>query len=141
MTADDWYDTALDLEAVAVDRATDAYRRALALEPLHADAHVNLGRLLHEHGEPSAAERHYRAAAAAAPLDGRARYNLGVALEDQGRGAEAEDAYLDAIRVDESLAAAHFNLSRLLEARGEDALALSHLAAYKRLLDRGDAEA
>jgi tetratricopeptide (TPR) repeat protein len=136
MSADDWYDTGLDLEAVEPKSAVAAYREALAREPAHADAHVNLGRLLHEAGDLGAAERHYRAAADADAEDGRARYNLGVVLEDQQRDDEAMDAYRDALRVDDGLAAAHFNLSRLHEARGE-AQALSHLAAYKRLLEKG----
>lgn len=139
MSADDWYDTALDLEAVAPESAMEAYREALALEPDHADAHVNLGRLLHEQGALADAERHYRAAAAADSGGARARYNLGVALEDQGREPEAIEAYRDALRIDDGLAAAHFNLSRLCEAAGDESEALSHLAAYKRLLERGAA--
>ena len=138
MSADDWYDTALDLEAVAPDSAIDAYREALAQESGHADAHVNLGRLLHEQGDLPAAERHYRAASAADPEGGRARYNLGVALEDQGRVDEAIHAYRDALSVDDGLATAHFNLSRLHEARGDAEEALSHLAAYKRSLEGGE---
>ena len=39
-----------------------AYRRALELDPELADAHLNLGRLLHERGEAAEAERHYRRA-------------------------------------------------------------------------------
>ena len=136
MSADDWYDTALDLEAVAPDSAIDAYREALARESDHADAHVNLGRILHEQGDLPTAERHYRAASAADPEGGPARYNLGVALEDQGRVDEAIHAYRDALSVDDRLATAHFNLSRLHEERGDAAEALSHLAAYKRLLER-----
>lgn len=139
MSADDWYDTALDLEAITPESAIHAYREALTREPDHADAHVNLGRLLHERGDLVEAERHYRAASAADAEGGRARYNLGVVLEDLDRAEEAVLAYRDAIRVDEGLATAHFNLSRLCEARGDAAEALSHLATYKRLLERGDA--
>jgi len=141
MTADDWYDTALDLEAVAPESAMAAYREALALEPGHADAHVNLGRLHHEQGDLVEAERHYRAAAAADPEGARARYNLGVVLEDQHETDQAMAAYRDALRVDGGLAAAHFNLSRLCEASGKEAEALSHLAAYKRILERERAQA
>jgi tetratricopeptide (TPR) repeat protein len=137
MSADDWYDTALDLEAVDPQSAKAAYARALNLEDDHADAHVNLGRLLHEEGELAEAEHHYRAAVTADPESGRARYNLGVVLEDQGSGVEAIAAYLDALAVDDTLAVAHFNLSRLYEVGGEDAKALNHLAAYKRLLEGG----
>lgn len=139
MSADDWYDAGLDLEAVSAESAMAAYREALACDAGHPDAHVNLGRLLHEEGDLVAAERHYRAAAAD-PHGARARYNLGVALEDQGRLDEAMAAYRDALGVDDTLAAAHFNLSRLHEAKGEEADALNHLAAYKRLLDRGVAD-
>lgn len=137
-TADDWYNTALDLEAVATDEAVAAYRRALELDPDHPDAHLNLGRLLHEDGKLPEAEAHYRAAAAADVEGARAHYNLGVVLQDQGREAEAIAAYRKALSLDDDLATAHFNLSRLLESRGNEAGALSHLAAYKRLLGRGE---
>lgn len=134
MTADEWYDAALDLEAVSVEGAMRAYHRALDVEPDHPDAHLNLGRLLHEGGRLEDAEGHYRAAALADPQSARARYNLGVVLEDLDRVEEAMAAYREALRLDEGLATAHFNLSRLCEARGDEAEALGHLLAYKRLL-------
>lgn len=137
MTADDWYDSALDLEPVSSDDAIEAYRRALELEPSHADAHLNLGRLLHEAGRVEEAERHYRHAADADPGSARAFYNLGVALEDQSAAAGAIEAYEAALRLDPELAAAHFNLSKLLEAEGRQTDALAHLAEYRKLVDRG----
>ena len=136
MSADDWYNTALDLETVATDRAVEAYEHALQLEPGHADALLNLGRLLHVGGDLEAAERRYRAAAAADPGSGRTLYNVGVVLEDRGHPGDAIEAYHEAIRVDPDLAAAHFNVSRLLEADGRKTDALKHLASYKRLIER-----
>lgn len=136
--ADDWYNAALDLEAISLGEAVAAYRRALELDPDHPDAHLNLGRLLHEEGKLADAEAHYRAAAAADPEGPRAQYNLGVVLEDQGRAAEAIAAYRKSLGLDDGLATAHFNLSRLYQSRGDEAGALSHLAAYKRLLARGE---
>ena len=141
LSADDWYNTGVDLEAVAPDRAKEAYARALELDPSFADAHLNLGRLVHEEGAVAEAEAHYRTATSVDPASGRAFYNLGVALEDQGRAVGAIAAYEAALRLDSDLAVAHFNLSRLFEAEGRDADALSHLAAYKRLLDGGGARA
>ncbi|HUF74985.1 MAG TPA: tetratricopeptide repeat protein [Longimicrobiales bacterium] len=137
-TADDWYNMALDLEAGATPEAVAAYRRALELDPEHPDAHLNLGRLLHEDGKLAEAEAHYRAAAAADAEGARAHYNLGVVLEDQRREAQAVAAYRKALSLDGNLATAHFNLSRLLESRGNEAGALSHLSAYKRLLGRDE---
>lgn len=134
--ADHWYDIAVDLEGEDPAGAMAAYGTALALEPDHAEAHLNLGRLLHEAGRLPEAERHYRAALASDPRSARASYNLGVALEDQGRGAAAAAAYEVALRLDSALAAAHFNLSRLHEAAGRRTDALRHLADYRRLLGR-----
>jgi len=135
--ADDWYDAAVDLEREAPERAKEAYLRALTLDPGHAEAHLNLGRLLHEAGDVAEAEAHYRTALHADPASARAFYNLGVALEDQGRGPAAAEAYEAALRLDPELAVAHFNLSRLCEAAGRQTEALAHLAAYKRILERG----
>lgn len=141
MSADDWFNTALDLEAVATDEAVVAYRRVIDLDGDHADAHLNLGRLLHEDGQIAEAEAHYRTAAEADPESGRALYNLGVALEDQQLRQGAIEAYTAALRLDDQLAVAHFNLSRLLESEGHKAEALSHLADYKKLIERGGASA
>jgi tetratricopeptide (TPR) repeat protein len=132
-SADRWYDEGVDLEATDASAAAAAYRRALALEPRHPDANLNLGRLLHEAGDLEAAEAHYRAAADASPTSAGARYNLGVVLEDLKRWSLAIAAYREALRLDDRLAAAHFNLARLLQAKGQRAAALRHLARYKDL--------
>jgi tetratricopeptide (TPR) repeat protein len=132
--AEDWYDLGSDLESHAVEEARDAYRRCLELDPAHSDAHLNLGRILHELGEVEAAEKHYRLARAVRPRDGIAAFNHGVALEDLGRLNEAVQAYVQAVRVDPGHADAHFNLSQLYERMGRDTLALKHRAAYRKLV-------
>lgn len=137
LTADDWYDLAIDLEAVSVEKARAAYRRAIALDPGHAEAHLNLGRLLHEKGDLAGAESHYRQACAARPDSALAAFNLGVALEDRQQGGEAMDVYRRALKLDPEHAEAHFNLGRLCEAAGDRTGALQHLAQYKRILQRG----
>lgn len=133
MDADDWYDLALDLEAVAPAKAREAYRRAIALNPGHPEAHLNLGRLLHEEGELREAESHYRQALAADPESPLAAYNLGVVLEDRNRPGEAAEAYRKAVKHDPDHAEAHFNLGRLYEQEGDEERAVRHLAAYRRL--------
>lgn len=135
--ADDWFDLAIDLESVSVAQARAAYGRAIALDPGHAEAHLNLGRLLHEARELEAAEAHYRQACAARPDSPLAAFNLGVALEDGGRVAEALVAYRRAVKLDPGHAEAHFNLGRLCETAGDARSALRHLAEYKRLRERG----
>jgi tetratricopeptide (TPR) repeat protein len=137
LSADDWYDAALDLEAVSLDKARTAYRRAIGLDPGHAEAHLNLGRLLHETGDLAGAESHYRQACAARPDSALAAFNLGVALEDRGEARAAMAAYRRALKLDADLAEAHFNLGRLCEGIGDKSGALQHLARYKRILERG----
>lgn len=133
LNADDWYELGFELEPLAPAEARDAYRRALELDAHHADAHVNLGRLLHEDGRVSEAEAHYRLALSTSPEHATAAFNLGIALEDLRRPADAIEAYRKAIAADPALADAHFNLSRLYEKTGKRAAALRHLSAYKRL--------
>ena len=131
--ADGWFERAVELEAKSVEEARRAYLRAIELEPAHADALVNLGRLLHELGDVAGAAERYRRALAVRPGHATAAYNLGVALEDLGRLQEAIDAYRAALRVDDSLADAHYNLAGLFEKAGDRPAALRHLQTYRAL--------
>jgi tetratricopeptide (TPR) repeat protein len=133
LTAEEWYELACELEMTSVADARDAYERALRADASHADAHVNLGRLLHEEGAPAVAEKHYRAAIDANPQHETAAFNLGVALEDLGRVEEAARAYKRAIALDSGNADAHYNLAGIYERRGEKQAALRHLKAYRSL--------
>jgi tetratricopeptide (TPR) repeat protein len=133
LDAEDWYELGYELEASAVGEAQTAYRRAVALDPTHADAHLNLGRLLHEAGDLAGAEDCYRRAAALRPGDATPWFNLGVALQDRERPAEAVAAYARALAADPSLADAHFNLAGLHSQLGDRPAALRHLKSYKAL--------
>ena len=133
---DEWYDLGFDLEAVDMAEARDAYRRALELDPHHADAHVNLGRLLQEGGEPAQAVSHYLLALQDRAGHATAWFNLGIALEDLRRRSEAIKAYEQAIAAEPLLADAYFNLARLYEQAGKRAAALRHLSRYRLLVAR-----
>ena len=139
LSAEEWYGWGCELEAVSPAEAREAYERALELDPEHPDAHVNLGRLLHEGGKPAEAESHYRLALAARPEDATAAFNLGVALEDLGRAQDALSAYERAAEIDPANADAHFNAASLCEHLGQVAAALRHLKAYRKLLRGGSA--
>jgi len=133
LSAEDWYTLGCELEISSIDEARDAYRRAIELDLTHADAHVNLGRLLHEHKELAAAEAHYRQALSANPDHDTAWFNLGVALEDSGQHQAAVEAYEAAIARDAEHADAHYNAARMYQALGRPILALRHARAYQKL--------
>jgi len=136
-SADDFFERGCDLEEADPEAAADAYAKALELDPDHADAHVNLGRLMHEAGDAATAAEHYRHALAKRGNDSTAAFNLGVALEDLGRRAEAISAYQLAVQGDPPCADAHYNLSRIYEHLGQGAPALRHLRTYRALTGEG----
>ena len=133
-SADELFERGCALEATDPAEAESAYRSAVSLDPARADAHVNLGRLLHERGEPAAAAEEYRLALYSRPEDATAAFNLGVALEDLGRDLEAIDAYEKATALDPDHADAFFNLAGVCERVGRPAAAIRHLKTYRTLL-------
>jgi tetratricopeptide (TPR) repeat protein len=133
----DWLDLGLRLEGHAPDQARRAYERVLELEPGHADALVNLGRLFYEEGATEAAIVHYRRALEAAGGDHPvAGFNLGLALEDEGRLRAAADAYRVAMAADPTFADVHYNLARVYERLGDHVSALRCLKSYRALMRR-----
>jgi tetratricopeptide (TPR) repeat protein len=136
-TAEAWFNRGWELEPASEREAQQAYRRALELEPAHAGARVNLGRLLHEGGKLADAETVYRAGIAHAPGDALLQFNLGVLLEDLGRNDEAAEIYRAALRAQPAFADCHYNLALLYEAAGNKLGAIRHLREYRRLVARG----
>jgi len=130
------YERACALEETAPDEAMTAYRSVLARQPEFVEAHVNLGRLLHESGDVYAALVHYRAALAVRPNDATAAFNVGVALEDLGASVDAIAAYRHSIETDARNPDAHYNLARLLEQSGKPDLAVRHLLLYRQLMKK-----
>jgi tetratricopeptide (TPR) repeat protein len=135
-----WYERGCELEVSDPDAAIAAYRRALSGRPDFAEAHNNLGRLLHDRGQLTAAEGHYRLALCSGRYRSLYWFNLGVVLEDLGRTGEAMDAYERSLAIEPDLADAHYNLARQIErlARAADdevmlRRAVRHLKQYREL--------
>lgn len=128
-----WFEHAVGLERDNPAAAEDAYRRAIAAAPGHADAYLNLGVLLGEAGRHAEAADVYRDGLAHCPTEALLQFNLGVALEDQRRFDEAAAAYEACLALDPSQADAHFNLARLHDQAGRQRQAIRHYSAYRRL--------
>jgi len=134
--AEDWFRRGEAAEGEDAARTREAYERALALDPGHVGARLNLGRLLHAASEFFAAESIYREGLRVAGNHPGLLYNLGVLLQDAGRRSEAIDAYETALLEDPGFADCHYNLALLLEAAGNQQGAIRHMAAYRRLARR-----
>ena len=133
-SAREWFERGLALERTDVGAAIDAYERAVVAEPTFLDAHINLGRLLHESRRYASAERAYREAIRACGRDAVLLYNLGVLLDDLHRTVEAVVAYEQALAVDPKFADCHYNLALAYERLRRPKEALRHMARYRVLL-------
>jgi tetratricopeptide (TPR) repeat protein len=124
---------ALELEDSDSDAAIVAYQQAIEREPGLIDAHLNRGRLLHETGRLSQAERAYEEGMKACGEGPLLFYNLGVLLEDMDRRREAVRAYEAALRHTPDFADCHYNLALLYEALSRPRDAIRHMSHYRRL--------
>ena len=135
--AAEWFKRGSALESSDPAAARRAYERAIAVDPAHLDARVNLGRLLHETGRLAEAEAVYREAPKNSGDDPLLLFNLGVLLEDMQRKDEATQAYERALEGDPLLADCHYNLALLCVELDLPKEALRHMAQYRRLTRKG----
>lgn len=129
-----WFSQAEALEDSDSVGAIDAYRRAIAADPAHLEARINLGRLLHNTGRLAQAEGVYREGIAACGNDALLLFNYGVLLDDMKRKEEALEAYEEALRIDPAFADCCYNLALLCEELGRRREAIRHMARYRRLI-------
>lgn len=128
----DWFSIGEALESTDPAKAEEAYRQALAENPAHVDALVNLGALMCEHGRCFEATALFDAALAAGTSSALVHFNHAMALEDLGEFERAEAAYRAALEIEPAMIDAHYNLALLLERRGDSQGALRHFSAYRR---------
>ena len=131
LDSDDWYNLGLDLEETTPDKAPEAYRRAIALNPANADAHVNLGRLFQIRGDLRRAKRHYQSALEAVPEHQLALYNLGTVFDELDELDSAVAYYHRAPQIPD----AHYNLARIFEVRGDELAFRRHMRRYESLVE------
>ncbi len=135
-TAEELFHMGCELEACAPAEAREAYGKALQLDPGHAGAHVNLGRLDQDDGQYQRALDHYTAAIDADPEYAIARFNIASVMEHLDRTDDAIASYKSALDLDASLAEAHYRLAILYENQGLELEALRYLKQYRTLVKR-----
>ena len=121
------FEQALALQQAGnTDQAIAAYRKVLALDPVHTGALTNLASLLRRSGDQDGAlqmfERGVAIAGAPAPL----WYNYGNLLQELRRPDDAERAFRRALELDPRLYQAATHLARLLAElkRNDEAMVL-----------------
>ena len=112
-----------------LQRAADAYRRAIDAEPRFADAYANLGAVLARLGRYEEAVASYEQALRINPQLNAARVNLGLAHYRAGALAAAVESFAAAYAADPSFVQARQLLGLVLVETGKDAEAIPLLEA------------
>ncbi len=115
------------------DRATDAFQRALRLQPNVARANAGLGVIYLRQGKHADAEAALRAEIARSPEDYQSQQNLAVVLEAEQRGEEATTLLRRVLQARPGFADARYELGKILLAQGDAQEAVEHLEASVRL--------
>ena len=121
------------LQAGDYERAADACRKALAINPHNATAHNRLGAIYQHQGRPAEAVSHYRRALEADPDYAVAHANLAAIRVQTGHPQEAILHYRSALRIQPDDAPVHLNLGGILLGMGHVREAVQHLAEAVRL--------
>jgi predicted TPR repeat methyltransferase len=113
-------------QAGRLAEAERLYRALIASGHPIAEAHNNLGFLLHQRGDSAGALAEYRKAVAINPSDPGALNNLASTLRDLGHAEEAEACYRRALSIKPDHPEANNNLGMMLSDRGRQSEALEY---------------
>ena len=120
------------------ERAAEAYRKALTLDPNLVPALVNLANVHYARDRFVEAQALYERALGLDPGCFEACFNLGNIHHDLERYAAALACYREALRLQPSYADAHFYLAVTLEKMGRAVDAKAHWRAYGQLAPDGE---
>jgi tetratricopeptide (TPR) repeat protein len=127
----------LDADRETWGEAAEAYQRALALDPSHADSHCNLGSIYYNQGRRAQAGACFERALEADPRHVEANLNLATVLEEEERFETALRHYKRALETDPRFADAHVSLALLYERLGLRRTARGHWRRYLQLEPAG----
>lgn len=133
-TAEEWFEMAVawDTDPNTLERAVDAYRRAIATMPDWAEPQINLGTTLYQLGRMEESREAFSRAVELEPKNHLARFNLGCALERLSDLEGAIQQFRAALEHLPTMADAHLNLALTYEKTGRSAESLTHLSRYLR---------
>jgi tetratricopeptide (TPR) repeat protein len=131
-TAEEWFEIGLanDSSPETLEKAADAYRRAVELAPDWVEAYINLGTTLYQLQRMEESRRCFAGAVALEPSNPLAHFNMGCVLEQLGETEAAIAELQRAVRIAPNLADAHLNLALAYEKHGQKQDARKHLSLY-----------
>jgi tetratricopeptide (TPR) repeat protein len=117
-----------------LDKAIDAFNKAISIKPDYADAYNNLGNALQEQGKLEEAIEAYNKALTIKPNYDEAYNNMGNALKEQGKLDKAIEAFTKALSIQPDNTAAYNNMGNVLKDQGkpEEAIEAYNKAISKR---------
>ena len=116
------------------DKAIEAYKEILKIDPRHYKALVDLGHVYLRSGQPKEAAGYLRAAIAIRPGNVDTLSLLATALVQQRKYTEVEDLCRRVLEVDPKHSTARLNLALAAEGRGQYAEAIRNYREALRLL-------
>ncbi|MCP4448653.1 MAG: tetratricopeptide repeat protein [Myxococcales bacterium] len=132
LTADEWFDEAMECEEGEPARAMAAYREVLRQRPECTETLINLGRLHAETEQVDEAVACFETALDIDPCEATALYNLGVIAQDRGLDDEAIAHYQRAVSLESTLAEAHYNLATIFDKLGDARSAIRHINEFRK---------
>lgn len=138
-TAEEWFQMGFSCDSTpeTLEKAAEAYRRALESAPDWVEAHINLGTTLYQLRRMEESKESFAAAAALEPNNPLVHFNLGCVLEQLGETDVAIEQLRRAVQLAPHLADAHINLALAYDKRGQKQLARKHLSLYLRYQPQG----
>jgi tetratricopeptide (TPR) repeat protein len=133
LTAQQWYERALELEQDSPEEACRAYEEAVKIDPTLVAGYLNLGLLYHIGDQLDRAEACYRSAIRHGPGEALGYFNLAGVLRQKGDRPGAIAAYTSAIQRQPDLTEAHEQLALLYDAEGNTTMAFRHGSASYQL--------
>lgn len=102
------------VEKDLTDKAIQAYKKAVEIEPMNADFHFKLGIQLGEKGHAISAKEELKKAMEIDPMNADFHFILGVQLGEKGDAASAKEEFKKAIEIDPMNADAYAYLGAIL---------------------------
>jgi len=138
-TAEEWFEIGLasDSTPETLEKAAEAYERALELAPAWIEASINLGTVLYQLQKMEDAKSVLTKAAALEPDNPLVHYNLGCVLDQLDESDSAIRHLCRAVELAPHLVDAHLNLAMAYEQRGQKEQARKHLSLYLHYEPRG----